>query len=625
MARTDDTREPSRTPQAGSAGLPLSTPLSRRRLVQLAAATPLIGATVGTGVGAGAGAAAGAPALAARPRNAVHDAMRRAAIFLDERISYDGAYVWSYLPDLSTVWGEMEARRTMCWIQPPGTPSVGHSLLDAYRATGDRRFYVAARRTGRALVRAQRPEGGWNYIHDFAGDAALQHWYDTVGINGWRLEEFQHLYDNSTFDDATTSTAAQLILRLHLIEPRDRRFRASLDRAIRFVTASQMRGGLGDGGWPQRWPRDPNAVTEMPWPETLPSWLPADARPGMVDGDYTQHVTFNDNVLGENIKFLLMCVVALGRRDLAEPVRRAMDCLRRLQQPGPQAGWGLQHLREARDGRPEGAVAAGRSYEPRGLATHTTQTNVQQLFTYFQLTGDRSFLDGVPAALEWLESCRLTPEQIADNPLLRGRTHPTFVELGTNRALFVHRFGSNINNGAYYHDYDHRRTLGHYSGGRSVNVGALAAEYDRLRALSRAEVDELVARSPLTPGRRYDLPPYFSLGDLGLLDLQRGATLEVKAPSREEVDRIVAELGEKDHWLSPADATTNPFRGPGPDTPYDGTAYMSTHVGDVHDTSPYNPASPPAEPPYRPTEPPSVISTETFVSNMGRLIAAVAR
>jgi hypothetical protein len=31
----------------------------------------------------------------------------------------------------------MEAKRTMCCVQPPGTPSVGHSLLDAYHDTGD--------------------------------------------------------------------------------------------------------------------------------------------------------------------------------------------------------------------------------------------------------------------------------------------------------------------------------------------------------------------------------------------------------------------------------------------------------------------------------------------------------
>lgn len=605
---------------------PPSSTLTRRRLVQAAAAGPLLGAT--TGVAAGlttpASASTATATSTATSADTVRDAMLRAATYMDETVSYQGAYVWSYRPDLSLTWGEMEARRTMCWVQPPGTPTVGHALLDAYVATGEQRFLDAARRTGRALVRAQRPEGGWNYIHDFAGPRSLRRWYESIGINGWRLEEFQHLYDNSTFDDAATSTAGQLILRLHLIDPHDRDFERSLERVIGFITDAQISGGVGDGGWPQRWPRDPSATTEMPWPKKLPSWLPDDARPGMVDGDYTQHVTFNDNVLGENIKLLLMCVVALGRDDLVEPVRRAMECVRRMQQPAPQAGWGLQHLAEDRDGRPAGAVAAGRSYEPRALTTHTTQTNVEQLFTYFQLTGDRTFLDGVPAALDWLAGCRLTDQQRAENPLIANRTHPTFVEPGTDRALFVHRFGSNIVNGAYYYDYDHHDTLSHYSGGRSVSEASLRAEYDRLQALSDAEVADLVARSPLTEGPAYDLPPFFSLHDLGLLELLRDTSHEVEAPEETEVAEVIADLGEKGYWLSAAEAVTNPFRGPGSRHPYDGQAYMSKHVGDRFDTSPYPSDNPPAVPPYEPVEPPQLINTSTFVENLGTLIRAEA-
>lgn len=595
--------------------------MSRRRLVQSAAAGTLIGAASGV---TAAGLATPATAAKGSSARGVRDAMLRAAAYMDEKVSYEGAYVWSYRPDLSLTWGEMEARRTMCWVQPPGTPTVGHALLDAYVATGEKRFLHAARRTGRALVRAQRPEGGWNYIHDFAGAKSLKRWYESIGINGWRLEEFQHLYDNSTFDDAATSTAGQLILRLHLIDPRDRGFKRSLAKVIGFITDAQISGGVSDGGWPQRWPVDANATTEMPWPDTRPSWLPADAKPGMVDGDYTQHVTFNDNVLGENIKLLLMCVVSLGRDDLIEPVRRAMECVRRMQQPAPQAGWGLQHLAEDLDGRPAGAVASGRSYEPRALTTHTTQTNIEQLFTYFQLTGDRTFLDGVPAALDWLASCRLTDQQRAENPLIASRTHPTFVEEGSNRALFVHRFGSNVNNGAYYYDYDHHDTLSHYSGGRSVAESRLRIEYDRLRSLSDAEVADLVARSPMTPGGSYDLPPFFSLHDLSLLELLRETDHTVDAPSDAEVAAVIADLGEKGYWLSAAEAVTNPFRGPGTTHPYDGKAYMSKHVGDIFDTSPYPSDNPPAVPPYQPTAPPQLITTETFVENLGTLIRAAA-
>ncbi|MGY6652356.1 pectate lyase [Amycolatopsis sp. TRM77291] len=552
----------------------------------------------------------------------IPEAMRRAAAFLDEELSYRGAYVWSYLPDRSQTWGEMAANRTMCWVQPPGTPSIGHSLLDAYHATGDESFYRAASRTGLALAAAQLPVGGWNYVHDFAGTKSLRQWYDTVGANGWRLEEFQHYYGNATFDDAGTSSAAQFMLRLYL-ERGDHRFGAALDRALRFVVKAQIRGGVADGGWPQRFPRFAGAVKDTPWPEVLPPWLPTGIRHGMEDGDYTGHVTFNDDVLGENIKFLLMCMSTLDKPGLAEPIRRAMDCLRRLQQPGPQAGWALQHLARASGGRPAGAPAGARSYEPRALATHTTQTNVQQLFHYFRLTGDRGFLDRVPEAIAWLDSCPLTARQHAENPLLAGRTHPTFVDLETNRARFVHRFGSNVRNGAYYTDNDHRATLSHYSGGRVIGTAALRATYEQLRALTPAQVADLKARSPLG-GVRVPLPRYFTPREPQLTDLFLGAPSQLPVVSDAEAKALADGLGGNDYWLTPADAITNPYRGPSPATPYAGKAYMSKHVGDLYDTSPFDPLNPPEEPPYRPKERPPVISTGTYVANMGKLISWAA-
>ncbi|GKS85338.1 hypothetical protein AVMA1855_14320 [Acidovorax sp. SUPP1855] len=100
-------------------------------------------------------------------------------------------------------------------------------------------------------------------------------------------------------------------------------------------------------------------------PSPHPEQVPAGAHSGMEDGDYTLHVTFNDDVMGENIKFLTMCVMALGETRLLAPIARAMECMRLMQQSGPQAGWGLQHLSRPMAGRPAGAPAGARSYEPR--------------------------------------------------------------------------------------------------------------------------------------------------------------------------------------------------------------------------------------------------------------------
>lgn len=556
-------------------------------------------------------------------QSAAAKALKRAADYMDDVVSFRGGYVWSYSPDLTQRFGEMEARRTMCWIQPPGTPSVGNVYLDAYHATGDNRYCDAATRTGKAVLQAQRPEGGWNYIHDFAGEESLKDWYATIGRNGWRLEEFQHYYGNSTFDDAGTAVAAQFMLRMYL-ETGERRFLNAVRKVIDFILSAQFGPELGiaDGGWPQRAPHSPDSITSMPMPNA--SQLPAGAWAGMEDGDYTLHVTFNDDVMGENIKFMTMCVMALGEKRLLGPIRRAMHCMRRLQQPWPQAGWGLQHLSRPLAGRPAGAVAGARTYEPRALATHTTTTNINQLCNYFQLTGDRSFLQRVPEAIEWLKTCPLPPDAVTLNPLLAGRTHPTFIQLQTNDAIYVHRYGSNIHNGAYFFDKDITNTLSHYSAGRAVSFTALETRYNTLASMTESQVADMVARSPLNQRGRRGLPKYFSIREVDFPDLFVGATMPTPVVPETEVNTLIAELGTKAHWLSPVPEIVNPFIGDGPTAPYTGTAFRSKHVGDIHDTSPYPADNPPEIEPYVARPKPQFIVTADWIRRMGRLIAFVS-
>jgi hypothetical protein len=588
--------------------------MNRREFVVSALSTPLMLS----------GVSAQALAQAADPRAAALTAMKQAAVYMDEVVSYRGGYVWSYAPDLSQQFGEMQAYRTMCWIQPPGTPSVGHAYLDAYYATGDRRFFQAAYRTAMAVKYAQRSNGGWNYIHDFAGESSLRRWYDTIGRNGWRLEEFQHYYGNSTFDDAGTAVSAQLMLRMYL-ETGNETFDHATHKAIDFIREAQFgpEMGIADGGWPQRSPHNPDAVSSMPMPN--PEQLPAGSWAGMEDGDYTLHVTFNDDVMGENIKFLTMCVMSLGKKHLVPNIIRAMECMRRLQQPAPQAGWGLQHLSRATNGRPAGAPAGARTYEPRSLATHTTQTNIRQMFHYFDLTGDRKYLARVPEAIAWLKSCPLPPDAAQRNPLLGApRTHPTFIQLGTNDAIYVHRYGSNIHNGAYYFNKDLLATLSHYSAGREIQIASLEARYAELAARTDAEIADRKSKSPLFARRRRGLPKYFSIAEVDFPDLFEGAVKQTPVVAESEVTTLVSDLGTKGYWTFPVPEIVNPFIGDGPTTPYTGTAYMSKHVGDKFDTSPYPADNPPAIEPYVPMPRPQYIVTSEWIRRMGRLISYVS-
>jgi len=494
------------------------------------------------------------------------DAMKRATAFMTDKVAVHGGYVWSYLPDRSRRWGEMEARPTMIWLQAPGTASMGHAFLDALHATGDDFFYRAAERVAGALIAGQHPSGGWHYVVDFAGERSLREWYDTVGRNGWRLEEYQHYYGNATFDDSTTTDCAEFMLRLFL-EKHDPKYGATLSRAIAFVLDSQY----PTGGWPQRYP-------------------PADkfTKDGLAD--YTGYITFNDDVTAGNVDFLLKCYQSLGDEKLLPAIRRGMDVFLATQQPAPQAGWSLQHTLDL---KPAGA----RTYEPKSLATHTTASCVRKLIEFYELTGDAKYLARVPEALDWLDAVKLPP----NTPGARG-SHPTFIELGTNKPLFIHRTGSNVVNGRYFADYDSRNTIGHYSSFRTVDMAALRRTYASTKA---TPTGDFAKNSPLQPGRApTPLPRYFGINDGGGFPGFGGPT----GTPVERAASVIAALDAEGRWLTPLRSTSNPYTRDGVKEIAPGD-FGSTQVGDETDTSP-----------YRAPQAVNGISTSTYIRNMGVLI-----
>ncbi|MCA8885152.1 MAG: hypothetical protein KDA35_00930 [Hyphomonadaceae bacterium] len=503
-------------------------------------------------------------------------AMKRAARFMRERVAYRGGYVWSYASDFSRRWGEMEAFPTMIWIQPPGTATVGHLYLDCFHATRDEFYYQAAMEVADGLIAAQHPAGGWNYLHDFGGEESTRRWYDTIGKNGWRLEEFHHYYGNATFDDAGTSEASQFLLRMYL-ERRSSRLRAPLERAVNFVLDSQY----DNGGWPQRFP----FVADAPALHGHP--------------DYTRYVTFNDDVAGENIKFLLMVYQTLGDERALAAIRRAMNVFVATQQPAPQAGWGLQHHNETL------APIGARSYEPDALTTHTTANNIGQMLNFFEWTGERRFIERIPEALAWLDSVRLRDDQVR----IAGRHYPTFIEVGTNRARINHRRGSNVVNGEYYWDYNPEKPIMHYSQWRNLDVDALRARYERLRG---ADAGQMQTDSPLNARRDFQLPPYFTTQNIEVSDLNSNVgSGAVQRPTPQRVRELVSGLNEDGYWPTPLTATSNPYIGEGSSTPAPGD-FSQTLVGDISDTSPHT------------TDHPATgISTGAFIQNMSALLLSI--
>ncbi|MCK4854083.1 MAG: pectate lyase [Bacteroidales bacterium] len=478
--------------------------------------------------------------------------MLDATRYMVEEISTDGGYLWYYLPDLSRQWGEMEAYESMIWLQHPGTVSMGHTFLDAYHATGDEYYYSAAEKGASAIVRGQRPEGGWNYMIDFAGEESISQWYNTIGKNGWRLEEFQHYYGNSTFDDKVTADAARFLLRIYL-EKGEPTYEVALEKVIDFILGSQY----PEGGWPQRYP------------------LRYDfSKNG--NRDYTSLFTFNDDVIWENIHFLVQCHQNLSKEDYSDAITRGMDFY--LLSQHSSGGWAQQY---DMDLNPSGA----RSYEPLALLPSTTYKNAMLLLRFYELTGDRKYLESIPKAIEWLELTRL-PEDSSEG----GRyTHPTFVEPGSNKALYVHRRGSNVIHGYYYYDYHDTLLLGHYSGKGKIDLDGLKKQYDSLAATAPRQA----ARELLMDEKMY-------------FDLNR--TRQKHIHDEHEIMEIIQALDENDRWLTTGAMISHPYSGDG-QKQESTDKYATTNVGDKTDTSP-----------YRDSIGQEYISTGLYINNMRLLI-----
>lgn len=498
--------------------------------------------------------------------------MKTSSRFMLEKASYRGGFVWSYLPDFSRQWGELEAYRSMIWLQPPGTATVGHLLLDAYHATGDEYYYRAAEQVAGAIMYAQLPSGGWNYVADFAGEKSLRKWYDTIGRNAWRLEEFQIYYGNATFDDGGTIDAASFLLRLYT-EKSTPKYRPALNKALNFVLQSQY----PVGGWPQRYP-------------------PRKAHSYKQHFEYSSFITFNDDVANKNIEFLLMCNQALGETRVIEPVLRAMNAYLALQMKQPQPGWALQYDLDF-------LPAAARSFEPKSIATNTTADNISQLIKFYRLTGDKKFLTPIPAALDWLATTKLPDTQIK-----KDRAYAGNIEVHTGKFLYTHRRGSNIANGEYYVDYNPEKTLAHYGSARHIDLASLRDAYAEALTLSP---EQLAQQSPLKKLQVQPLPRFFTLNEDKSSDLNFRAQAE---NANEKVSiaaqHLVASLNQEGYWPTPLIYTSNPYKGDPPKTGLSNDeSYAQTMVGDEWDTSPY------------PTDTPVLgISTGVYIKNMSTLI-----
>ena len=404
-----------------------------------------------------------------KEKDEISSAMKRATKFMMDSVGYHGAFVWEYSFENKRYWGELEARRTMGWTQGKGgTPAMGNIFLDAYHATGDEYYYESACRVADALIRAQLGCGGWNYCFDLAGEASLVDWYESVSQYKWPAQEFMHYYGNATFDDMASIRCCEYILRIYL-EKNDPAFKPALEKAIDFVLKSQY----PVGGWPQRYPLS----YEHPY---------------MGFPDYSSFITLNDGAMSGIIDFLVNCYTALGERRFIDPIYRAMHCIKLLQYESPIAGWGLQYTTT------DLKLATARPFEPAALASNGTSGGIEMLLRFYRLTGDKRFLEGVPAAFEFLEKIKLDDRTIG----LSGKKLnpgdilcPTFIDPQTLEPFFLKRVGESLYTGGYEKADIMLGMQQGYSSVRVIPIKRMKMEYE---SLLKTPVAKIKAASPLT-------------------------------------------------------------------------------------------------------------------------------
>jgi PelA/Pel-15E family pectate lyase len=383
------------------------------------------------------------PALAAPPtRDQAAEALRKAVGFFQKDVSIEGGYLWRYSADLSKREGENKATATAAWVQPPGTPSVGDALLDAWRLTGDPQLLDAARQTAHALVLGQLRSGGWDYRIEYAPADRKRHAY--------RVEpEGPKQRNVTTLDDDTTQSAIRFLMHIdQALEFKE----AKIHEAARFALDSLLKAQYPNGAWPQRFDAFPDPA-KFP---VKPAGYPDAWSREWPNKQYTGYYTFNDNALADVIDVMFEAARVYRDDRYFQAARKAGDFIILAQMPEPQPAWAQQYDADMHP-------AWARKFEPPSVTGGESHGAMQILMRIYRETGDAKYLEPIPRALAYLRK-----SQLPDGRMAR------FYELKTNRPLFFTK--------KYELTYDSSDMPTHYGFITSNRLDSIQKQYDRVKA-----------------------------------------------------------------------------------------------------------------------------------------------
>jgi len=259
-----------------------------------------------------------------------------------QSLAIEGGYVYHYTLDGKEKWGEGKTGDRTIEVQPPGTPSVGMSILRAYQITHNRDFLKAAKEAADALIRGQNELGGW------------EHRIHLDSPKGKRV----------SFDDNQTQSAISFLMALDQeIENRD--LTKAIDKALEMMLESQ----LDHGGWPHQYP-----------------W----------QGNYHDYATFNDQGINDCIRVMIEADKYYDKEGLSKSLHKVARFLMISQLPPPQPGWAQQYNEYLQP-------AWARTFEPPAVCPSVTLNNIRSLIDLYLHTGRDIYLEPIPDAIRWLK------------------------------------------------------------------------------------------------------------------------------------------------------------------------------------------------------------------------------
>ncbi|MBL8810390.1 MAG: pectic acid lyase [Planctomycetaceae bacterium] len=370
------------------------------------------------------------------------EGMKKAAVYFRQNVAVHGGYVYEVSEDLKTRFGEGEALPSEIWVQPPGTPSVGMAFLQAWKATAEAEFLSGAQEAARALCHGQLESGGWTDRVNFDPKGKTTgHYRSGRGNPKGR--------DVSTLDDDKTQSALCFLMEMdQALEFKD----AEIHDACVVALDSLLKAQFANGGFPQGWsgPVEPGPVVKASFPDY--DWKTEGRHK-----DYWNYETLNDGLAGTVTRTLHLAHQVYGEPRYKDSLLKFGDFLIRAQLPEPQPAWAQQYNHQLQP-------IWARRFEPPAVAGRESEDAIETLLFLTEVTGEKRFLEPIPAALAWIRRSMLPDGQIA-----------RFYELRTNTPLYFRREGDN-----YLLTYNDDDLPGHYSFRSRSRLQKLEQRYEEV-------------------------------------------------------------------------------------------------------------------------------------------------